>query len=92
MADLSGIYNGEIAYEDLATEEQGKDYMYALDGNGNPYSPGWYTFNFKMWYQLTNLLKLGAGVENITDQRYRPYSSGLVAPGRNFIVSLHFTL
>jgi hemoglobin/transferrin/lactoferrin receptor protein len=90
-ADLYGIYNGEIAYEDLATEERGKDYMYALDGNGNPYSPDWYTFNFKMWYQLTNLLQLGAGVENITDQRYRPYSSGLVAAGRNFIASLNFT-
>ncbi|MFT7154314.1 MAG: hemoglobin/transferrin/lactoferrin receptor protein, partial [Alteromonas macleodii] len=28
------------------------------------------------------------GVENISDQRYRPYSSGIVAPGRNFILSL----
>jgi hemoglobin/transferrin/lactoferrin receptor protein len=88
-ADLYGIYNGEISFEDLATEERGKDYMYAVDGNGNPYSPGWYTLNLKMWYRLTNLLKLTVGVENITDQRYRPYSSGLTAPGRNFIASVH---
>ncbi len=86
--DLYMIYNGEIAYEDLATEERGKDYMYALDGNGNPYSPGWYTLNFKASYQLTGLLKLTTGVENVTDQLYRPYSSGLAAPGRNFIASL----
>jgi hemoglobin/transferrin/lactoferrin receptor protein len=88
-ADLYGIYNGEIAYEDLATEERGKDYIYAVDGNGNPYSPGWYTLNFKMWYRLTNLLKLTVGVENITDQRFRPYSSGLAAPGRNLIASVN---
>jgi hemoglobin/transferrin/lactoferrin receptor protein len=88
-ADLCGIFNGEIAHDDLAAQERGKVYMYALDGNGNPYSPGWYTLNFKAWCRLTNLLKLGVGAENITDQRYRPYSSGLTAPGRNFIASLH---
>ncbi len=88
-ADLYAICNGEIVYGDLATEERGKDYMYAADGQGNPYSPGWYTLNLKTSYQLTHLFKLSAGVENITDQRYRPYSSGLVAPGRNFIASLH---
>jgi hemoglobin/transferrin/lactoferrin receptor protein len=89
QADLYAIINGEIAYEDLATEERGKDYMYAVDGHGNPYSPGWYTLNLKASYQLSQLLELGAGVENITDQRHRPYSSGLTAPARNFIASLH---
>lgn len=88
-ADLYGVYNGEIAYKDLAPEEQGKNYMYALDAEGNPYSPGWYTLNFKAMFQLTDLLKLSAGVENITDRRYRPYSSGITAPGRNFIAALY---
>lgn len=27
-------------------------------------------------------------VENLTDRRYRPYSSGLAAPGRNFILAI----
>ncbi len=62
--------------------------MYAIDADGNPYSPGWYTLNFKAMYHLNELLSVTAGLENITDQRYRPYSSGLVAPGRNFILSL----
>ena len=34
------------------------------------------------------MFNVTAGLENITDQRYRPYSSGLVAPGRNFIVGV----
>ncbi|MDZ7764727.1 MAG: TonB-dependent receptor [Melioribacteraceae bacterium] len=85
--DLYAIYNGEIAYENLALDERGKEYLYAADANGNPYSPSWYTLNIKMMYQLTGLLSISGGVENITDQRYRPYSSGLAAPGRNFVFS-----
>jgi hemoglobin/transferrin/lactoferrin receptor protein len=62
--------------------------MYALDADGNPYSPSWYTLNFKALYQITQNFSVSAGVENITDQRYRPYSSGISAPGRNFIIAL----
>lgn len=86
--DLYGMYSGEVAFKDLAQEEQGKAYMYAEDADGNPYSPGWYTLNFKSMYQITEHFSVTAGLENITDQRYRPYSSGIVAPGRNFIFAL----
>lgn len=85
--DLYAIYNGEISYDNLAEEEKGKDYLYAADKNGNPYSPSWYTLNFKTMYQLTDIFSLSAGIENLTDQRYRPYSSGIAASGRNFILS-----
>jgi hemoglobin/transferrin/lactoferrin receptor protein len=81
-------YSGEVAYQDLALSERGKPELYAPDGNGNHYAPGWYTLNFKALYPLHERLTLSAGVENITDQRYRPYSSGIAAPGRNFILSL----
>jgi len=86
--DLYGMYSGEVAFNDLAKEEQGKAYMYAEDADRNPYSPGWITLNFKAMYQITENISVSAGLENITDQRYRPYSSGLVAPGRNFILAL----
>ncbi|MDZ7362775.1 MAG: TonB-dependent receptor [candidate division KSB1 bacterium] len=87
-ADFYGVYNGEISFDDLAPEERGKPHIYAVDANGNPHSPSWYTLNLKVQYQLADLLMLIAGVENITDQRYRPYSSGIVAPGRNFIAAV----
>ncbi len=85
-------YQGKRSHEDLAEEEQGKTEIYALDNNGNTYAPAWYTLNFKGMYELTDLLTIAAGLENITDQRYRPYSSGLSGPGRNFIISFkaHF--
>jgi hemoglobin/transferrin/lactoferrin receptor protein len=82
------MYSGEVSYENLNAEEQQKPVIYAKDENGNPYSPGWYTLNFKAMYQITEHLSVTAGLENITDQRYRPYSSGLVAPGRNFILAV----
>ena len=82
------MYSGEVAYEDLPQEERAKDYIYAIDNNGNPYAPAWYTLNFKAMYQFTDHLSVSGGVENLTDQRYRSYSSGIVAPGRNFMLSL----
>ncbi|GAB3806437.1 TonB-dependent receptor [Spirosoma humi] len=90
-AELYGVYNGGVTNKGLAQEEQSKDYMYAIDADGKPYSPSWYTLNVKAQYQLLNYLSLNAGLENLTDQRYRPYSSGLVAPGRNLIVSVRAT-
>lgn len=86
--DLYANYNGAVTYENLPEEERGKDYMYAKDENGKPWSPGWYTLNFKAMYQITNQFSVSAGVENITDILYRPYTSGLSAPGRNFIIAL----
>lgn len=86
--DLYALYNAEVSNRNLAPEEQAKDYLYAVDENGKPFSPKWLTLNFKLSYQLNSYLSLSTGIENITDLRYRPYSSGIVAPGRNFILAL----
>ena len=81
-------YSGAVKNKNLPEEEKGKDFIYAEDENGNPWSPSWYTINFKTSYQFLNNFTVSGGIENLTDQRYRPYSSGIVAPGRNFILSL----
>lgn len=91
MLQLYAEYQAERSFDDLPEEEKGKTEIYAADENGNPYAPRWYTLNFKANYQFTQNLSVGAGVENITDQRYRPYSSGLSGAGRNFIISLKAT-
>lgn len=82
------IYSAKVSHENLNEEERQKPFIYAKDENGNPFSPGWYTLNLKASTPLNNTFNLSAGLENITDQRYRPYSSGLVAGGRNFVMSL----
>lgn len=91
-ANLYAVYNGEIKNEDMAPSEIEKDYLYAKDANGNPYQPSWYTLNLKLSYQLLDNFEVYLGLENITDQRYRPYSSGISAAGRNFIGSLRFNI
>ena len=85
---LYAAYATEISYKSLNYEERLKPYLYAIDKNGNPYSPAWYTLNFKAMYELTDNFTISAGLENITDKRYRTYSSGIASAGRNFVISL----
>lgn len=85
---IYAIYSAEVSHENLNEEEKQKPTIYASDVNGKAYSPAWYSLNMKANYQFFPNLGVSAGIENITDQRYRPYSSGLVAAGRNVIFSL----
>ena len=90
--DAFAVYNNELSFYQLAPSEIEKDYIYAKDANGNPYSPSWYTLNFRGQYQLTASTTITASLENITDQRYKTYSSGIAAAGRNFILSIKYSL
>jgi len=62
------------------------------DDEGNPYSPSWWTLNLKSSYPLSDIFTVDFGVENILNVRYRPYSSGIVSPGRNIYVVLRASL
>ncbi len=88
--DAFAEYNGQFDFEDLAPSQVANDYLYAKDENGNPYSPRWYTVNFGAQYSITEAIQLNAIVENITNQRYRTYSSGIASAGRNLIVSANY--
>jgi len=88
---LSAVYNAEVSYVNLAPTERSKAYMYATDAQGNPYSPGWWTLNLKGSYAFNHSFLVTFGVENILDYRYRPYSSGITAPGINFIAAFRFS-
>lgn len=81
-------YSGEVSFGSMPLEEKGKPHLYAKDKLDRPYSPSWMTFNFNTSYQLDPKIQLMAGVENIGDIRYRPYSSGIVASGKNFTFSI----
>lgn len=89
--DFFANYNQELSFDQLAPSEVEKDYIYAQDSNGNPYSPSWYTLNLRTQYNLSEFMAFSASLENITDQRYRTYSSGISSAGRNVILSLNYT-
>ncbi len=86
--DLYAIANGAVQHEALALEERNKPELYAKDGDGNPYAPTWYTLNLKAAVEVHRHVTISGGVENITDQRYRPYSSGMAAAGLNFVLAV----
>ncbi len=90
--DLWSRYNGAIPYDRLAPTEREKRYMYETDADGNPWAPPWATINITADYTFRCGLSLQGAVENILDVRYRPYSSGIAAPGRNIILALRYNL
>lgn len=85
--DLYSNYNGTIRYDNLALSERADQHLYAKDENGYPYAPSWWTLNLKASFTAVKYLTIDAGIENILDKRYRPYSSGITAPGRNVIIA-----
>jgi hemoglobin/transferrin/lactoferrin receptor protein len=88
MAEVYIQYNGKVLNKDLSIGEATTEYLMAKDSEGKPWFPNWMTWNFKTSYHFNSFISLSGGVENITDLRYRPYGSGISAPGRNFILAL----
>lgn len=91
MIQLMLDHNSEISNADLAPSEKAKTAIYATDALGRPYAPAWYTLNLKTQYRFTEKTSIQLGWENITNQLYRPYSSGIVAPGTNIVASMRIS-
>ena len=83
-------FQAECSATDMSVEERDKKEIYALDTDGNAYSPAWFTLNLRASLQLARGFFLNATLENIADCRYRPYSSGISAPGRNVTMSVSY--
>ncbi len=88
--DFFTEFNDGFEFDDLAPSEQLKTDIYATNANGDPFLPSWITINARGHYFIQKNIKITGAIENITDQRYRVYSSGISAPGLNFIGSLSF--
>jgi len=54
--------------------------------------PSWWTANIKVGFGAWKYLDFVLAIENLLDQFYKPYASGISAPGRNFIVTARFSL
>lgn len=76
-------YNGWKRIEDYAPDSSDNDDDATVEG-----APAWSIFNIYGSYDLNEKFSINVGVENIMDLHYRPFSSGVSAPGRNFIVTL----
>ncbi len=80
--DFSVIYNGWKNVWDY--NMNGEDNFPDATPNG---MPAWYTLNLSGAYQITPNFQIQARLDNILDQNYRAFASGINAPGRNFVLS-----
>jgi hemoglobin/transferrin/lactoferrin receptor protein len=92
--DLNGFtgeffarYNAWKHIEDYSPSGEDNETYATVDG-----MPAWYTLNLRAGYQFNRYIGVQAGVENILDQHYRNFASGISSPGRNFYVTLKATL
>ena len=75
-------YNGWKHLEDYSPS--GEDNQQDATGHG---APAWYTLNLRTGYQFNKYFRLQLALENILDQHYRQFASGVSAPGINCIVT-----
>lgn len=80
-------YNGSKKLSDYSNS--GEDNLQYATPNG---MPGWFTLNLRLGYSFTKNFRVNAACENISDNRYRVFASGVNAPGRNFIISLRYKI
>ncbi|MFN8117872.1 MAG: TonB-dependent receptor [Bacteroidia bacterium] len=83
-------YNGKKSSADYSPS--GEDNAAYSADKAKGYMPGWFTLNVRIGVNLTKNLRLNAACENITDNRYRVFASGINAPGRNIIISLRYKM
>ena len=75
-------YNGWKRKADFAAGTSDNPQEATVDG-----SPSWYTINFRASLSLNDSFTLQFGINNLMDQHYKMFASGISAPGRNIMLS-----
>ncbi len=76
-------YNGEKPLSEYGGSEDNLENA-TVEG-----TPSWYTLNTYYQRKINKSLSASIALENIFDLHYRPFASGVSAPGRNLIVSIN---
>ena len=85
--DTYFVYQGWKHTEDFSPfgeDNEGEAMVYGF--------PSWWTANLKVGFGAWKYLDFMIAMENLFDQFYKPYASGVSASGRNFILTARFTL
>lgn len=78
-------FNGWKYIEDFGGSEDNPD-LATPEG-----SPSWQDMGLNAKINLSEGLSVSGALNNILDKHYRPFSSGLSAPGRHFILTLRYS-
>tara|TARA_B110000483_G_scaffold46166_1_gene57646 strand:+ start:1087 stop:3489 length:2403 start_codon:yes stop_codon:yes gene_type:complete len=87
---MDGFVNYNGALRSSAISQELADYLFASDSQGNPCAPSWHTLNLRTQFDFSNSISFVGAVENITNQRYRTYSSGITSAGTNLIMAINY--
>jgi len=92
------LYNGKKPIDEYdiisgTDNEEESPFQWVMTDEGNYIieyqgTPSWFTLNLSGMYQISKSFTIQLALENILDQHYKTFSSGLSAPGRNFIITL----
>jgi hemoglobin/transferrin/lactoferrin receptor protein len=88
--NLWSMFQLQRNHEQMPFEERLKVEIYALDSMGRAFSPAWCSFHASLRYTLGDW-GIHLGLDNIFDKRYRPYASGVSAPGRDLRFSIQYS-
>jgi hemoglobin/transferrin/lactoferrin receptor protein len=87
-------FESEISLRYSAAKES-KDYSLGKEDNElysadpvNGYMPAWTILNIKTAYHFNKNFTLNFGIENLFDQHYRVFASGVSSSGRNIMVAI----
>lgn len=78
------LFNGAKNIEDYG-DESTDNLSEALETG----TPSWWTFNIQTSYKINDDLKAQLGIDNVFDMHYKPFASGISAPGRGLYVRLN---
>ncbi len=85
--------NSYVVYQGWKHTEDFSPYGEDNEGEAMEYGfPSWWTANLKMGFEAGEHFDIVLAIENLFDQFYKPYASGISAAGRNFVFTARFTL
>jgi hemoglobin/transferrin/lactoferrin receptor protein len=87
---LDGFINYSAGLTNKDISHELSNHLFAIDANGSPYAPAWMTFNIRAQYQFSNTLSFVSALENISNEGYRPFASGISAPGTHLIFAITY--
>ena len=85
--DIYAVYQGWKHLEEFSPYDEDNEGEAMEDG-----FPSWWTLNMKTGFTLWQNFDMMIAMENIFDAFYKPYASGISAPGRNLILTARFTI
>ncbi len=81
---LYSEFNGWKDFDDMSPFGDDNEDKGTADG-----FPAWWTINLSAQFEFNKHFKLSFAAENLLDEHYRNFASGVSATGRNFVIKLY---